>query len=122
LATILVVDDERPVLELLAMLLEDDGHRVVQAVDGKDALSLVDRQPLDLVISDVMMPVLDGVELCERLKADVATERIPVILMSSATRLANVKAPADAFVEKPFQLATIESLVSKFLDSGQRAA
>jgi CheY-like chemotaxis protein len=63
------VDDERPVREILAQALEDSGYRVQQAYHGRQALELIAQQPPDLVLSDVMMPLLGGVELCQTLKA-----------------------------------------------------
>jgi len=113
---ILVVEDEQPVRDMLTMLLEEDGYEVVQASQGEQALALVDSQRPDLVIADVMMPVLDGAELCRRLKSNKETDDIPVILMSSASRYAGIT-KADAFVQKPFQIATIESLVDELLGS-----
>jgi putative two-component system response regulator len=114
-ATILLVDDERPVREVLAQALEWSGYRVVQAHHGRHALQLMQTARPDLVISDVMMPLLGGVELCARLKADPDTALIPLILMSAAGRHIAEGAPADAFVGKPFDLDTMEALVRRFL-------
>ena len=86
MATVLIVDDERPIRELLADVLEAGGHRTVQADHGRQALDLAEREPPDLIISDVMMPVLNGRVLCRRLKSDPATRSIPIILMTSAGR------------------------------------
>src|SRR5438552_5968606 len=63
MATILVVDDEQPVVDLLTDMLEDDGHTVIPAFNGRAALEIVAHHPLDLVISDVMMPFVDGIQL-----------------------------------------------------------
>lgn len=113
--TILVVDDEAPIRELLAAVLEESGYRVLQAVHGKQALDLVSRERPDLVLCDVMMPVMNGVELCARLKA--ATD-LPVILMSAAAkRTAAAAARADAFLAKPFDLDLVDMLVSRYLHS-----
>lgn len=111
-ATILIVDDEEPIRELMAMVLESDGHRVLLAMHGKQALALVEQQRMDLVISDVMMPVLDGIELCHRLKAMSDT---PIILMSAAGRQIVDGTPADAFMAKPFDLYAMEELIAGFL-------
>jgi len=113
--TILIVEDEQPVRDMLAMLLEEDGYEVLQAIHGQQALTLVAAQRPDLVISDVMMPVLDGVELCRRLKGSHETEAIPVILMSSAAQPAALRANPDGFIEKPFQITAVESLVTELL-------
>ena len=115
MATILIVEDEQPVRDMLAMLLEEDGYDVLQAIHGQQALMLVDAHRPDLVISDVMMPVLDGIELCRRLKSNQRTEGIPIILMTSAARQAALTAKPDGFIEKPFQIAAVESLVNELL-------
>jgi two-component system, OmpR family, response regulator VicR len=114
-ATVLIVDDEEPVRGFLTMLIRDSGHRVVQAIHGGRALEVVEREKPDLVISDVMMPVLNGAELCRRLKARADTRHIPVILMSSSGKQAADGAGADAFIAKPFELDEMESLVQRWL-------
>lgn len=120
MATILVVDDERPVREFLAQALEDNGHRVLQAYHGRHALSLLagtrPERP-DLVISDVMMPLVGGVELCRALKADPDTADIPVVLMSAAVPRATLSAGADAFIPKPFDLDAMDRLVARVLSA-----
>lgn len=119
-AVILVVDDEAPVRDVLALVLEDLGHRVVWATDGRHALAVAAEEHLDLVISDVMMPLMGGVELTRRLKAGEAGDRnLPVILMSSAGPAAADGAGADAFIDKPFELVAMEKLVARWLASAR---
>ncbi|HEV7216299.1 MAG TPA: response regulator [Chloroflexota bacterium] len=115
MATILVADDERAIRLLLEMILSDGGHRVLLAADGRQALERSERDRPDLVIADVMMPVLDGAALCRQLKAGVMTARLPVILMSAAAESAARAAGADAFLRKPFDVAEVESLVQRLL-------
>ncbi len=115
MATILIVDDEEPVRELLALVLKDGGHRTLQAIHGAQALAMVEKERPDLVLSDVMMPVLGGAELCRRLKASLLTQAIPVILMSSAGRASADAAGGDAFLDKPFRLDDLEALVRHWL-------
>ena len=116
MATILIVDDERPVRDFLAMVLKDGGHHPLQAIHGAQALLLIGEIRPDLVISDSMMPVLDGMQLCRQLKADESTKAIPVILMSSASVLGEAGlAGADAFIAKPFNLDEMEALVQRLL-------
>lgn len=114
MTTILIVDDEEPVRDFLAQLLADAGHRTLQAIHGNQALELVENERPDLVISDIMMPVLNGAELCRRLKAGTATNAIPVILMSSAGPRAADGTGADAFIAKPFDLEDMEALVGRW--------
>jgi CheY-like chemotaxis protein len=113
-ATILIVDDEEPVRDFLAQLLADVGHRTLQAIHGAEALRLVENERPDLVIADIMMPVLNGAELCRRLKAGATTNAIPVILMSAAGPRAADGTGADAFIAKPFDLEDIEALVDRW--------
>ena len=117
MATILVVDDEQPLRDLLADVLELDGHRVLVAANGREALAIARRDRPDLVVSDVMMPLLNGVRLCQQLKADPSTASVPVILMSSVgPRIVNGSG-ADAFVKKPFDLDEVEAVVRTLLVS-----
>lgn len=118
MATILVVDDERPLRNLLAQVFADSGHRVLLAVNGRQALDLLRSQRPDLVLADVMMPEINGVELCQRIKESPATAGIPVILMSAASAATGRQAPADAFLGKPFDLDDVEELIQRLLPSG----
>jgi CheY-like chemotaxis protein len=86
----------------------------VQAIHGREALELARRERPDLVISDVMMPVMDGADLCRRLKAELDPP-VPVILASSADSRATAGSGADAFVGKPFVLDQLEALVHRLL-------
>ena len=115
--TVLVVEDERPVRELLAASLEASGLRVVQAYHGRHALELIAQERPDLVVSDVMMPLVGGVELCQSLKADPVTSAIPIVLMSAAGVAAGQAANADAVVAKPFDLDVMDALVHRLLAS-----
>jgi CheY-like chemotaxis protein len=113
--TILIVEDEAPLRELVADLVEDAGFRALQAIHGRQALALIEQERPDVVLSDVMMPVLNGAELCRILKAQPSTASIPVILMSAAGPAIADGAGADAFVDKPFDLSALEALVRRWL-------
>jgi CheY-like chemotaxis protein len=115
LATILIVDDEPPIRALLAELLGEDGYQVRVAMHGAQALALVAQARPDLVLSDVMMPVLNGRDLCRALKAGAGTKDIPVILMTSAGQHEADGAGADAYIGKPFNLKDLEALVRSWL-------
>jgi CheY-like chemotaxis protein len=114
-ATILIVEDEQPVREFLAELVEQAGHRALQAIHGGEALEVIGAERPDLVIADVMMPILGGVELCQRLKTDDRWKAIPVILTSSAGQDASNGAGCDAFLAKPFDLDPLEQLIRQWL-------
>jgi CheY-like chemotaxis protein len=115
MATILIVEDEEPIREIVALVLRDAGHRTFQATHGAQALELVAEEHPDLVISDIMMPVLSGGELCRRLKAEPKTRSIPVILMSAAGCKTADGTGRDAFLAKPFELDELEALVQRWL-------
>ena len=103
---IVVADDEPDVRELIACRLSRSGYEVVEATDGAEALRLALAEPPDLVVLDVMMPKLDGYELTRRLRADPATRRVPVILLTARAQEADVSqgfaAGADDYLRKPF--------------------
>ena len=101
--TILIVDDEQPILDMLVALLEEEDFNVLSARDGATALAMaIEAQP-DLVLTDLMMPGLDGRALCARLLEHPRTAHIPVVLMTAAGRAM----AGDAFVAwivKPFSI------------------
>jgi len=120
-ATILIVDDEKPVREFLSVAFEQEGHRVLQAWHGRQALKVMatgENRP-DLIISDMMMPLIGGVELCQTLKADPATAHIPIVLMSAAPARAHASTGADAVIGKPFDLDMLDGLVERLLKTRQ---
>ena len=102
---LLVVDDEEQNRELLRDLLEARGHKVTEAENGKRALQMVIKDPPDVILLDVLMPEMDGFEVCHRLKANEDTAPIPVIMVTSLTerkdRLAGIEAGATDFISKP---------------------
>ncbi len=103
---VLVVDDDPVILKLLQVNFEMEGFAVLTAVDGIQGLQAARESRPDVVISDVMMPHMNGIELVAALAADGDTERIPVILLSARAQETDVAegfdAGADAYVTKPF--------------------
>jgi len=102
-ATLLVVDDNKGVLDFLVLLLSKHGFKTIGASGGFQCLEIVKRQTVDLIISDVMMPVMDGLQLCEELK--FVAPHTPVILLTArddmATRAAAMDLGVSEFVTKP---------------------
>jgi putative two-component system response regulator len=102
---VLVADDTDSVRSLFQKLLSADGHDVMVASDGAAALDAVQRHHPDVILLDVTMPVMDGLEVCRRLKADAATRLTPVVLITGQTdlsdRLRGIEAGADEFLSKP---------------------
>jgi CheY-like chemotaxis protein len=101
---ILVVDDEPDLRYILRRIFERAGYQVVDAGDGAAALACVAHSPPDLVVTDMMMPVMGGVELIRRLRANPATAQIPIIAETSDPQMA---VGADAVVFKPYHNAEI---------------
>jgi putative two-component system response regulator len=104
-ATIVVADDTPAVGEYLARLLERDGHRVVRAYNGAEALEVIAREQPDVALLDVMMPERSGFDVCQAIKSDPATRLIPVVLVTalqnSEDRIRGIEAGADDFLSKP---------------------
>ena len=108
----LVVDDARINVELLKEVLSRDGHTVLTAADGLEALAIIERDRPEVVLSDVMMPGMDGYELCRAIKAHPATRLTPVVLVTSLQsreeRLKGIHAGADDFLTKPFDSVGVD--------------
>jgi len=118
-ATILVVDDDPVIQKLLAVNFEMEGYHVVTAGDGEAALACVASERPDVVVLDVMMPKIDGIEVVRRMKADPATAPVPVLLLSAKAQAADVTegldAGADGYVTKPFDPVDLLERVASLL-------
>ncbi|MGH8690979.1 MAG: response regulator, partial [Burkholderiales bacterium] len=116
---ILVVDDQRTNAEMVSGLLRNLGYDVAVALDAESALEMVRSQGTDLVISDILMPHMDGYELCRRLRANPATTLLPVILVTSADpqteRVKGIEVGADDFISKPVNWAELFGRVKRLL-------
>src|SRR6184192_3765236 len=114
--TILLVDDEDSVRKLLAFPLERDGYSVVQAADGEEALRQFADQPVDLVVLDIMLPRLDGLEVCKRLRA---TSTVPIIMLTARDdeldKVIGLELGADDYITKPFSIREFRSRVRALL-------
>jgi DNA-binding response OmpR family regulator len=117
--SILVVEDEALMLKALSFRLKKDGYDVITAQDGSQAMSLIDQSRFDLIITDIMMPFIGGLEIVSRIKSDPATRDTPVIVLS-AVGLENIvteafELGADDFVTKPFNLNELSIRVRKLV-------
>ncbi|MGV3653898.1 MAG: response regulator [Noviherbaspirillum sp.] len=113
---VLLVDDELDIAQTFAWLFEWNGFDVLCASDGRQALEILGKHEPDIIISDCMMPVMDGVELSRKVRDGPASRKIPVILMSAAPFQHNLsKAEFDVFLQKPFRFDALLAEVSRLL-------
>lgn len=113
MTTVLVVEDEVAIADLLHDFLELEGYTVQQAASGTAALACLVAPLPDIVLSDIMLPGMSGVELCYALHANPTTRAIPVVLMSAGHHLNLVGVPYHAFVPKPFVLADVFAVLAQ---------
>jgi len=117
---ILVVDDEIYIVHILEFSLTMEGYSVLTASDGEEALQVIERERPDLVVLDIMMPRLDGYEVCRRLRATEEYRSLPVILLSakgrSIDRDAGLQAGADDYIIKPFSPRKLLEKIRELLE------
>jgi CheY-like chemotaxis protein len=123
-ARVMAVDDDHVIRGLLEVNLEMEGHEVITAVDGADALAKVKTEWPDLILLDVMMPNVNGWQVAEALKAEPETRNIPIVFLSARAMEADVRKGTDlgvqAYVTKPFDPIDLMELVNRLL--AERAA
>jgi CheY-like chemotaxis protein len=102
---ILVADDNQQNRELLEAYLLDDGHEILMAADGREAIDMARAKHPDLILLDIMMPKLSGYEVCSQLKGDAATKQIPILMITALKEMGDIEkalaAGADDFLTKP---------------------
>jgi DNA-binding response OmpR family regulator len=115
-ATILLVDDEESIQKLLTYPLEREGYRVIQARDGEEALRRFAELPIDLVVLDVMLPKLDGLEVCRRLRT---TSTVPIMMLTArddeVDKVLGLELGADDYITKPFSIREFRSRIRAML-------
>ena len=119
---VLLVDDDQDILSLLRDMLSPL-YNICFAKNGKEALLIVERQHIDLVVSDVMMPEMDGVELCQKIRENVNTSHLPLILLTAKEeiedRIKGIRAGADSYISKPFHPDHLRIRIEKLLTMRQ---
>ncbi len=119
MAKILIAEDEPDIRELIALILGLDGHEVIQARDGQEAVEQARATKPDLILMDVRMPRMTGYEACETLKADPTTQHIPVVFLSAKGQAgevqAGLQAGAVAYLLKPFDADELLAEVKRIL-------
>jgi two-component system phosphate regulon response regulator PhoB len=116
--TVLVVQNDQPTQDLLADVLESEGYAVERAATGAAGLERLDHAEVDLVLLDFSLPDLNGLELCQRIRARPGTSRLPVIMLSGwsgeSREVAGYAAGANEYVAKPFDIETLLALVRRY--------
>jgi putative two-component system response regulator len=116
--TLLIVDDAETNIDILLDILGEE-YDVAVAMDGESALEAVDDERPDLILLDIMMPDIDGFEVCRRLKGNPETANIPVVFLSALTEAEEKQRGLDLgavdFITKPFEVSEIQSKVKKYL-------
>ncbi len=119
MSTILIVEDSIVQREMMTDLLKASGLEVTHASDGAEALEAIHKAPPDLVVLDIVMPRMNGYELCRRLKSDPKTQNVPVVMCSykgeEFDRYWGMKQGADAYIAKPFQPIELVGTVKQLL-------
>ncbi|MFQ6137407.1 MAG: response regulator transcription factor [Candidatus Hydrothermarchaeales archaeon] len=125
MSKIMVVDDEELVRSILKFLLEKEGYAVVEASDGEECLDKVAAERPDLILLDIMLPGIDGWEVCKKIKEDEETKDIPVIVLtvrtSDADKLKSLRySHADVHIDKPYDNEELLGTIEMFLKSRKK--
>ncbi|MDP8266787.1 MAG: response regulator transcription factor [Candidatus Aceula meridiana] len=120
---ILIVEDDRDILKLVRYNLEKAGFKCYSTITGEEALEILDAQPIDLVILDIMLPKMDGLETCKQIKQDKATAAIPIVMLTAkgeeVDRIVGFELGADDYIVKPFSPRELVLRVNAILKRGK---
>lgn len=123
--TILVVEDNTELQDIMNSFLSKNGYKVILSNNGAEALPIIAEKEIDLIISDVMMPQMDGWDLCKKIKTDIATSHIPVILLTakndSDSRVKAYSLGADSYIAKPFEVKVLLARIEAFFKKRETA-
>ncbi len=112
---VLVVDDEKAIVQMLSMNLKSFGYNVIAAYDGYEALDILNYEKVDVILLDIMMPDMDGIEVCNRIKSNPETRVIPIIMVSAKTQIEDkvlgLNNGADDYLIKPFDIQELKSRI-----------
>ena len=124
-ARVLIVDDEPAIIQMIACVLEIRGYEVVSAGDGLEALNRLEDKRPDMIITDLVMPNMDGLQLCKKVKGDQRWADIPLLVITSATQETDLPdgfwrlgTPADDFLTKPFDPFDVADRIEKMIEQG----
>jgi DNA-binding response OmpR family regulator len=118
--TIMIVDDETDIRDLVRRVLTSEGYEVLEAGNGQELFHVLETSRPDLILMDVMMPAMDGYELCSRLKSNAAYRSIPVVILTVLATAASLRkgldAGAAAYLTKPFDPSVLGEKIRALLD------
>ena len=118
-SSILVVDDDPDIRELVGQILSDNNYDLVTAADGEEALEIIKNRRFDLIIMDLMMPGISGMEVCQQIKQDPDLSEIPIIMLTAkagiSDRIDGFMIGADEYITKPFDPIKLETRVHTIL-------
>ncbi len=116
--TVLIVDDEADLVKVTMFRLKSLGYDVITGASGKEALGLIKEKRPDLVLLDLRLPEIDGIDVCKAVKADAALKDIPIVMFTASTTQVSQQAKeagADGLLVKPFELGQLTEILDKFL-------
>lgn len=121
---VLVVEDDEDILELVSYNLDKEGYQVIRAMTGEAALKCVDEEPPHLILLDLMLPEIDGLEVCRRLKREVETSEIPIMMLTAKGEesdiITGLELGADDYITKPFSPKVLIARVRTVLRRNKR--
>jgi two-component system, OmpR family, alkaline phosphatase synthesis response regulator PhoP len=126
MAKILIVDDEEDIVELIAYNLEKEGFSILKAYDGQSAVKTVRDQKPDLVILDLMLPLMNGIDVCRNIRGNAATASIPIIMLTAKSdeidKILGLEMGADDYITKPFSVRELIARIRALLRRSQDEA
>lgn len=121
---VLIAEDEEHIRRLIKVILEQGNYNFIEAKDGKEALEKVSEEMPDLIILDLMMPKIDGIEVCKQLKKNALTRKIPIIMLTAKREMSDkvigIRVGADDYLTKPFEPRELRARVRTFLDKEKK--
>lgn len=121
MSTIMIVDDEPAIRIITRKILEEEGYSIIEAADGGECLKMLKKEKPDLILLDVMMPDMDGWEVCKRIKENRETRKILTVMFTVRTSMDSIRksleySHADAQINKPFELDELKDQVKSLLE------
>ncbi|HAV93195.1 TPA: hypothetical protein DCW38_08480 [candidate division WOR-3 bacterium] len=117
--TLLIVDDDIFLVDIMAFTLKQSGFEIIKAHNGQEAIDIINKEHIDLVLTDIMMPVMDGFELAENLRKNETTKNIPIIFLTAKSNVEDknkgFNIGINDYVVKPFNLKDLVSRINKAL-------